>query len=196
VAPAPGPNESIVNYNGFEWKFFQQSFSVLSKSNHEVLSEVVNLEKNAIRSPESFISTPVHESFDDESPIVAVLSAIIPWENHFKHVLPEGADGMNVVINNDNQSFTFEIDGPNVHYMGPGDLHDTKYDHLEVVNAFAAYDHSKGDFGYTVHVYPTAHFEAEHTSIVYTCLVVAIFVFTALVFILYDFMVEKGKRLL
>ncbi len=39
---------------------------------------------------------------------------------------------MIVFENECNPSFTFQIDGPDVTYFGRGDLHDPKYDHLEI----------------------------------------------------------------
>jgi class 3 adenylate cyclase len=197
VAPAPGPNEQLINYNGFDWKYFERSFEVMSQANHEVLSEVVNLEEDATRWPESLLSTPVHQDIHNDSPIVAVLTAIMPWHDYFLNVLPVGSDGIVVVVNNDFQAFTYEIDGPEVHFLGPSDLHDPKYDHLEIVNDFAAFESSKGDFGYTVHVYPTDQFKEEHTTnhpVWYTCSVALVFVFTASVFLLYDCMVERRQN--
>jgi class 3 adenylate cyclase len=196
IAPAPGPNEQLINYNGFNWEFFEHSFDVMSQVKHAVLSEVVNLE-DVTDTPISFLATPVHQDIYFDSPIVAILDAGIPWYRYFLNVIPEGEDGIIVVITNDSQSFTYQIDGPKVHYLGPSDLHDPQYDHLEIVNNFAAFEDGTGDFGYTVHVYPTKEFDDEHTTnnpVVYTCAVVFVFVFTASIFLLYDLMVERRQN--
>jgi hypothetical protein len=57
VAPVPGPNEQLINYNGFDWKYFERSFEVMSQANHVVLSEVVNLGEDATRWSESLMSS-------------------------------------------------------------------------------------------------------------------------------------------
>lgn len=48
-----------------------------------------------------------------------------------ENILPSIARGIVVVLDNPcNPTFTYQIDGPEVTYLGPGDFHETKYDDL------------------------------------------------------------------
>jgi hypothetical protein len=65
---------------------------------------------------------------------VGVYSISIFWRDLINNILPHDSDGIVVVFENAcNQTFTYEINGPEVHYLGPGDLHDEKYDYLGLV---------------------------------------------------------------
>lgn len=113
------------------------------------------------------------------------------------NVLPKGDNGILVVVKSSHQAFTFRIDGPEAYFLGQGDLHDKKFDYLEISNDFAAFDDRQGAFGYTVHVYPSDLFYEQHTTnrpIIYTVAIVLVFLFTASVFILYDLRVENRQR--
>jgi hypothetical protein len=55
-------------------------------------------------------------------------------------LLPEGVHGIIAVIkNNMNQSFTYEIIGPDAVYLGEGDLHEDVYDYMRVDVDLALY---------------------------------------------------------
>ncbi len=195
IAPGPGPNEQLINFDAFNSDFFSRKFDVMVKSQQSVLSEVINGTFADV--PESLLSTPIHKDYDNASPIVAVLVAFIPWNDYFTNVLPKSAGGIIVVVTNLFQSFTFQIDGPKVHFLGRGDLHDSEYDHLEITNDFAAYEGTEGNLEYTLHIYPTDLFYEKHTTnrpLVYTLAVVFVFVLTAMSFILYDILVEKRQK--
>jgi hypothetical protein len=59
-------------------------------------------------------------------------------------LLPEGVTGIVTVIRNTcNQSFTYEINGPEATYLGEGDLHETKYDDMETTVSFSFHTHPK-----------------------------------------------------
>eukprot|EP00980_Cylindrotheca_fusiformis_P023938 scaffold11227_cov82-Cylindrotheca_fusiformis.AAC.1 len=89
-------------------------------------------------------------------------------------------------------------------FLGQFDAHDTQYDdHLESrVILDIDLDEDQFPEGFCLHeltldLYPTREFEvAFHTikPLAYTSVVVAIFVFTSLVFLLYDFFVGKRQR--
>ena len=85
-------------------------------------------------------------------------------------LLPQTATGVVVVLDNTcNQSFTFRIDGPDASFLGEGDLHDTKYDHMEVSTEYGGYlqrtpDVDLGGCFYRVRVYPSQEMEDEHIT--------------------------------
>jgi hypothetical protein len=115
-----------------------------------------------------------------------------------------------IVFENEcNPTFTFQIDGPDVTYVGRGDLHNPKYDHLEVsswLNDLS--DFSTGGRKYTgvpldtdfcpffLRVFPSQDMEDDYTTndaVIFTVAAVAIFVFTSFMFLLYDYLVERRQ---
>jgi hypothetical protein len=115
-----------------------------------------------------------------------------------------------VVKNSFGQAETYRIDGSTVTYVGIGDLHEIKYDHMNVADSIAAkgsvetrsytaVDLNSDYLAYTVHVYPSTHMEDKFVTNepMYCALVVAaIFLFTTAVFLLYNCMLKGHQRLL
>eukprot|EP00980_Cylindrotheca_fusiformis_P030017 scaffold24199_cov142-Cylindrotheca_fusiformis.AAC.1 len=158
----------------------------------------------------------------DDRKLVALLTLSIPWLEFFNNLLAEGEDGIVVVIDSacpqkleldgifldENQTvternvITYQVDGPNTVFLGETDLHDPKFDALAVSEVFLdlGIDQSQIPEGscipeLTLHVYPSEELERSSqtdNATIYTVVVVAIFVFTSLVFLLYDFFV--GRR--
>lgn len=97
--------------------------------------------------PHSSFFYPVHESLDDDSPIVGLIAGGAAWDRSLvRNVLPENVLGIFAVIqNNCNQSFTYEIFGKVAYYKGVGDLHDPSYDDLEVAVNLSPKGHPKFD---------------------------------------------------
>lgn len=66
-----------------------------------------------------------------DSPLVAIIGLSVFWRDLIERILPVGNDGLVAVFSNEcNQTFTFQIDGPDATYLGSGDRHDSKFDHL------------------------------------------------------------------
>jgi hypothetical protein len=83
--------------------------------------------------PMSSVYFPVFDSFDDDSEPVAVIVAVLNWATYFKNTLPPNSDGVVVVLENDcDGPFTYFITHAEVEYLGKGDLHNEKYDAMEV----------------------------------------------------------------
>ena len=186
-----------INYNTMEWDYFNRTFHRMLDANSAVLSEVTNLHTNDTRWPESFMVQPAHnDTQENATHVVAVLSAVLPWHNYFTHLLPPGHSGIYIVVSNTcDQEFTYNVDGPNITYVGIGDLHETNYDYLETATPFDTWTNTKQCM-YTVHLYPSDEFRQQyisHNPLIYTSAVVAIFLLTALVFIVYDCLVEMRQ---
>lgn len=164
--------------------------------------------------PLSAVVYPVFDNFDwDSRQIAGILTTNIYWKLFFENSLPENARGIMVVLENTfNQTFTYRVDGLEATFVGAGDWHDTAYDDLGQTANMAEYMQKRsgpssrsytavqlGDYGdYTIHVYPSSDTEADYLTnepIFYTLLVVAVFLVTSAVFILYDFLVERRQRL-
>eukprot|EP00980_Cylindrotheca_fusiformis_P013623 scaffold3508_cov113-Cylindrotheca_fusiformis.AAC.3 len=100
---------------------------------------------------------------------------------------------------------TYQVDGPDVLLLGYEDLHDPKYDSLEVKEVFLDLGFGFDDLPedqcvptLTLHIYPSEKLEAIYRNsdpAIYASVVVVIFVFTSLVFLLYVYFVGKRQRI-
>ena len=192
-------NEILINFNAYRYSFFANVTNKIIEARKAALSEVINLTPNVTTAnwPESFMAAPVYGDIYDNSPLVAIIIAILPWHNNFLNLVPNGVNGIYVVVRNTcNQEFTYQVNGPEVAYLGIGDLHDSAYDHLEVTAAYEAFSSTKY-CEFSLHIYPSDEFRAGYITNmpkVYTGAVVLIFVLTALVFIMYDCLVERRQQ--
>eukprot|EP00980_Cylindrotheca_fusiformis_P014994 scaffold4117_cov97-Cylindrotheca_fusiformis.AAC.1 len=152
----------------------------------------------------------------EDREMVAVILMQTPWLGHLKNLLAEGEDGIFFVVEMSCQTIlepsvrqnrtntTFQINGPDATMLGEADLHDPEYDDLVVSIVFVdlGVDQSQLPEGSCVpvqklHLYPSAELEDSfrtNNDILYSVGVVAIFVFTTLVFLLYDFSVGRRQR--
>jgi hypothetical protein len=205
----------LVGMDLFTHPTFRRIVNDVRKIPHDVLSEIVDLQfllgytndtMNATYHPRSIIAEPVLEDFKNGSKVVGMVFAIEPWGHYFEHILPHGVNGFVVDMEDTcGTSFTIAVDGPEAHYDGEGDLHDPKYTDLAFPSEFATfagyeYANSNSSFQhceYTVYVYPSAVFEESfHTSdpYVFAAVVFFIFIFTTLVFVLYDYLVQRRQN--
>lgn len=79
----------------------------------------------------------------DEGEVVGMLIMFLHWRSLFINILPDTAKGIDAVLTNTcGDVMSYRIIGSHATYLGNGDLHDPKYDHLEqsvsVVEAFNA----------------------------------------------------------
>eukprot|EP00980_Cylindrotheca_fusiformis_P012655 scaffold3091_cov117-Cylindrotheca_fusiformis.AAC.7 len=161
----------------------------------------------------------------DDREMVAVVLIRIPWLDYLKQLLSEGEDGIHVVIESacplvhedgtftarDNLTkaernvVTYQVNGPETVFVGEDDLHDPNYDAYVVSEVFVdmRIDQLQLPEGscvplLTLFVYPSAILEdsikTTHAAL-YTTVVVVIFVFTILVFLLYDYSVGRRQRI-
>lgn len=129
---------------------------------------------------------------------------------YFTELLPPGANDIIVVLRNDcHQEFTYEVDGIESFPVGPGDLHESKYDYLGVhtsLDSIMKLDKESYDIpehlqnascSYSFSAYPSQAFEdSYHTNkpVIYAIVLASLFVFTSMVFLLYDWMVERRQQ--
>ena len=135
------------------------------------------------------------------------------WRRLFDDILPPDAKGIIAVFENScGQAFTYRIDGRYVDYVGPGDLHDERFDYLEnsvsLTESFNDKNNSKVVYSgpllsrdncqYKLRVYPPEDTESQYltaTPVIYTVGVVLIFLFTSIVFLAYDRFVERRQKM-
>jgi hypothetical protein len=165
--------------------------------------------------PITILSYPVFDSFAADRQVVGVLGTTLYWRLLFTEVLPPtGKTDIVVVVENSfGQAESYRIDGPEVTYLGQGDLHDPKYDDMKLTEnvvdyvtskagpesrSFTAVDLNTQYVRYNLTVYPSADMEAQFVNndpIVYAVLVALIFVFTTVVFLLFNWLVERRQSI-
>jgi hypothetical protein len=163
--------------------------------------------------PVSKILYPVYDTLQDNHDVVAMLVTIVHWDQLFELILPPHANGLICVISNEcGQVFTYAIHGETSEFLGYEDSHDAHYDYLSASATFADIIQNKdhrverfADVGfnveycpYKIHVYPSKDLEDAFITknpLVYTISVVAIFAFTAMIFLIYDWIVERRQTL-
>jgi hypothetical protein len=165
-----------------------------------------------VNDPTSGFYYPVLQDLREDSPLGGSLASLIYWLPFFSNILPQGAVGLIGVLENTcEQGFTFQLDGAAVKFKGEGDLHDPKYNyfHKEVSFTQLIKDSiaNKRYLGlpldelgcqYTLHIYASPEMKHEYTSnkpIIFTMVVLLIFLVTSLLFLLYDRLVERRQRL-
>eukprot|EP00980_Cylindrotheca_fusiformis_P010483 scaffold2324_cov116-Cylindrotheca_fusiformis.AAC.10 len=173
-----------------------------------------------IKSSGTEILQPVFDradTADEDRRVVGGISLRLHWLDYFKNLF-HGVDSdvrLIVVLKNScppsrdalavsDHVVTYQIDGSNAIVLGEEDLHDPKFDSIEVTETFIDLnvDHSKLPDGLcvptsTLNIYPSEALEKKfetHNRTIYTSVVVVIFSFTVLVFLLYDFVVGRLQR--
>lgn len=110
--------------------------------------------------------------------IAGILSLSVYWRYTIEHILPKNHDGIHVVFENPcNPTFTYQINGPDVIFLGAGDFHDETYDDLKISRTLfevtrkamqgSSYSGLPVDEDFCplrITVYPSAQTELKHRS--------------------------------
>lgn len=165
----------------------------------------------------SLIMSPLYpfvvtkENVPDRDEITGLLLAVIDWERYLTNILPANVEGLVVVLTSTcGDVYTFELNGPTVEYLGEGDLHDTSYNSLLASSdpfgngwlvkrneTLPVGDGEAGACSYVLQLYPSTTLESIFTDqkpAIYTTVVVLLFFFTAMVFLLYDWLVTRRQN--
>lgn len=163
--------------------------------------------------PVSTFAYPVFDTFNTTSrEVVALIGTSLYWRLYFKNVLPPNTRGIICVLENTKgQVFSYRIDDT-VTYMGVGDHHHTKYDHLvkesEIstrmmtiaaaeTKSFTSVKLNSAYCSYKLRVYPSQDTEADYLNRrpVYLALVImSVFLITCAAFVLYTIAVNRRNR--
>jgi Adenylate and Guanylate cyclase catalytic domain len=161
--------------------------------------------------PYAHLHYPVHQDFGRNSSTVAILTATLYWKHYFQNVLHEGVEGVLCVIKNSvGQVFTYQMDGPEATLLGLQDLHDPSYDYMEHEGTFTSslgmtnmsrfsLPLDEKFMTYSLLVYPSKTFEANYqisTPYIVTLSMMLLFIITAGVFKVYDFIIERRQTAL
>ncbi|CAJ1967128.1 unnamed protein product [Cylindrotheca closterium] len=172
-------------------------------------------------SAQSQIMQPVFRGVDTDAEgreLVGMVWVRMEWKDYFQNLLIEGVDGISVVLKSSCPKvdalsrtvleevgvMTYEINGPNAQLLNETDTHDPKYEYLAVSSVLVDLEVDSASLSegqcvpkLTMHVYPSQAMEDSfYTSrpIIFMAIVIVIFVFTTIVFLLYDFFVGRQQR--
>jgi hypothetical protein len=163
--------------------------------------------------PHTYIMQPIFDTFSSDAEVVGFVMGIFPWIHLFLHLLPEGVNGLIIVVEDScGEQITCKIEGEHATFMGYGDMHDPVFDDYRVAHSFdnftavdnLKYDNEEKIWGngsstcaYILSVYPTSQFRAKYitdTPKGFSFAVVCIIFMTAMVFVLYDVFVSRRQR--
>ncbi|KAL3938546.1 MAG: hypothetical protein SGBAC_006566 [Bacillariaceae sp.] len=152
------------------------------------------------------------EYHPSEHRVGAMINAPSYWRDWIKGILPEGRDGVIITWTSPCvPSFTYQINGPDVVYLGVGELHDDKFTHMKVEatyqdltsNAFKSQDYTGIPLSpdpicpFTLNLYPSPLMEEKLRSerpLLLSILTVGLFMLAALALYAYDYRVEQRKQ--
>ncbi|KAL7559966.1 hypothetical protein ACA910_022456 [Epithemia clementina (nom. ined.)] len=180
----------------------------ISQFRHENLQPFID-------DPSTFIAYPVFDSFDPNTrQIGGVLATNMLWKIVFEGILPSTAQGYICVLENSyNQTLSYRISGNQATFVGQYDAHDRDFDYLEESASINEYVRQQSgprtrsyttvplseEFGkYTLRIYPSHETKdsfATNDPILYTSLILSVFVFTSIVFIGFACVVERRQKI-
>ncbi|CAB9528578.1 Receptor-type guanylate cyclase gcy [Seminavis robusta] len=148
---------------------------------------------------------------------VGMMQVTVFFKDTIRDILPSDSQGIIVVFSSTTKcsaTFTYRIDGPMTTYLGSGDHHDPAYDGFRkyvTLNEIMKTTKESGEGttytglpladSYcvnTIEVYPSKEMEDKYMTsdpLVFTIVAACIFLFTSLVFILYDCIVSRRQRI-
>ncbi|CAB9497986.1 Receptor-type guanylate cyclase gcy [Seminavis robusta] len=176
--------------------------AILSKEGHDAMHDP--LPEGEKEHPHTFYFYPIHRRIaDPDSDVVGIVTGAVALDRSSRNLLPDGVDGIVVVVRNScGQEFTYELQGRDAIYLGSVDRHEEKYSDFEVVVDMTLHDNPEaytapGHCLYTLSIYPSTKFEQAYdtnTPEVYAAIVAVTFVCVAIVFYVYDLLVQRRNE--
>jgi class 3 adenylate cyclase len=218
VAPVP-TDAGIILLDLYSQPSFRRMIDDATISRHVLLSEVVdrsflsgNLHSlvdqgDASRDhhPRSYAIQPVYQDFSHDSKLTGFVFAVVSWDTYFLNVLPKGTNGFIVQIEDTcGTTFSYRLDGPEAIFLGEDFSTDPDYDHLVQTAEFVEFARFEGvavseyitQCSYRISVHPSKSLQIVYetsTPAKYTSVVVVVFFFTAMVFFLFNYHVQRRQ---
>jgi hypothetical protein len=162
--------------------------------------------------------TNVTDYDPSEHDFAGFLSLSIYWRDLIRGILPPGSNGIVVVFENTcNPTFTYQINGPTVEFLGVGDLHNQVYSHMEKsswLNDLKEYSIRGNDTSnkspysgipilddicpFYIRVFPSDTMHAQYATsnpVVFAVVTIFIFALSGFIFLIYDCFVEKRQHI-
>jgi hypothetical protein len=220
----PPKDTAIINYNLLSQDQVQMTFKALVESQlgpgqmgpvmdlGDVLGDNENENENENEqsdTPESLYIQPVLDMTDGSLEMVATLTCAVDWNDFFTSLIADdaqhGAGGFGIVVvvestcpDGTDSVFTYALNGSDPIFMGYGDHHDPAYNDLGFTTGLFYNDIQENNVcDYALTIYPTAMVEEQMSSnqpVIYTVVMVMLFVFAAVFFVVYDYFVQRQQR--
>jgi Adenylate and Guanylate cyclase catalytic domain len=141
----------------------------------------------------------------------AIIVATVYWRTLMRNVLAKRSHGIHIVFTNPcTLPFTYQLNGPDVVYLGVGDFHERAYDGTgksnvvhelgSLANPAVPHAHSDAELlrcPLTMQVYPSQQLKAAfatNNALIFAVATLCIFAFTSIVFLVYDHKVERRQH--
>ncbi len=202
----PPKNTGVVNYNLMSNTFFADSFDISIQSQEALLTQVTDISILLDDEPDAHESLLVQPIFDDasdrKSTIVGSIVASVSWNTFFSDLVrPENSGMICVLKNSCGDTLTWKLNGGLATFLGDGDFHDRDFDEYAYVSKLTAFlttnSSTPGFCEYQVNIYPTSEIESKYISnapIIYTSVVVLVFIILGASFMVYDHLVQMRQR--
>jgi hypothetical protein len=156
----PNPNNPDALFEAELWCEYYNNFIAPGESCMEPMISMYYPIINSVNQVD--IST--EENYPDDYEVEAMVAVDMYWRSLIKDILPPGSRGIIMVVENTcvPDSFTYQINGPNVKYVGVGDYHDSEYDGISASSRMVdLYSYMEGESDYTgIHI--------DHDACIYT----------------------------
>jgi hypothetical protein len=202
-----GQEQASYNVDGASLPLVQTSIPFLLNESF-VITGIFDHPSSDRNDPASEIHMPIGIG-ENYTTVNGLLSMRFFWKDMFSGIEVSGSGGIVAVVTNEcEETFSFELDGDQVSFLGFKDMHDESYNSLEESFSFVEFGDSFSSLGlqiggnctYSMNIFPTqSKAEAYQTSnpTILAIVVVIIFLFTAAHFTLYDYVVEfKNQQLM
>ena len=146
--------------------------------------------------PSTIVYAPLVDANNDVFGVIAVL---FTWSHVLDNIISTTYKRVYVVLKTKTTVSTFALDGGVASFLGRGDLHETAFDSYGTTLVLDPTNLVLSTFGYTVTVYPSQQLYSQYITNkpAVTCAVSVITIlFTAAVFSLYRFFMERRERVL
>jgi len=141
------------------------------------------------KGPFGFIASPIFPD-NDPNTLVGFIFGAVFWSEVMQDMFPKDVVGINCVFSTENEEYTYEIVEGSGMYIGPGDLHDPKYDSFKLEETlFDPSTMAATSAVYQTTCYPNDDFVAYYSTtkpLVISLAVVFIIAFVSALFFAYD----------
>lgn len=177
------------------------------------ISQFRNDIESYLDDPTSFLTYPVFDGFTENRTLAGVLIAPIYWSLILQNSVSIVEGIICVIENSFNQTFSYQIDRDSVKFLGLDDPHDAAFDYLEQSADVNDYLRSRAapssrsyttvtlnaEYGqYKLRVYPSTMTKDAFTTnrpVVFFAVILAAFLFTSFVFLLFVYVVERRQKI-
>jgi class 3 adenylate cyclase len=220
-SPPPKPDEpSNINFNLMSDPIYRLATQVIAETKTTTFQDICQAASTWFDPQHalySLVVTPAWNDHGDDAVVVGNFYATVPWDHYFENVLESHIDDPVLVVMESQcggMAFSYLIEGANATLVSINeDVHvrSQQYEKMAHTATFATFNNQAeasptldqekeeevcSSTTFTITVYPTGQFEANYTSnepLFYTLIVLSIFLFTILVFFLFDCLVQRRQ---